>query len=144
MGKPRRSKETLVVLRERKSRRILGTKVRQLKYAVDGFKELLKDIPKTSLTFDNGPENARYEELEVPTYFCHPYSSFEKGSVENGIGRIRQFIPKKADLADYSEEHIQSIIELINNMPMKCLSYRTPKEVFEEHMTRINRSKCCT
>ncbi|MBI4691865.1 MAG: IS30 family transposase, partial [Candidatus Terrybacteria bacterium] len=94
MGRTRdASSETLAVIRERKSRYIMARKVNQLKFAIDGFKELFSLIPVKSITFDNGPENARYHELKADTYFCDPYSSWQKGSVENGIGLIREYIP---------------------------------------------------
>lgn len=132
MGKTREaSSETLVVARERRSRYILAKKVHRLKFAVDGFKDLLSPIPVRSLTLDNGPENARYRELKTDTYFCDPYSSWQKGSVENGIGLIRQYIPKKSDLSNFSDDYISAIIDRINNIPMKCLNFHTPKEIFK-------------
>lgn len=131
MGRPKHaSPQTLVVMRERKSRYILAEKVRRLKYTVDGFKELLSGIPVRSVTFDNGVENVRHRELGVPTYFCHPYSSWEKGQVENGIEAIREYIPKGSDLAGYSPEDISVIVGRLNDTPMKCLNYQTPREVF--------------
>lgn len=141
MGKPQRTQETLVAARERKSRYVIAVKVPQLKYAIEGFREIFRDIPARSLTLDSGPENARYPELELPTYFCHPYSAWEKGSIENAFGRIREFIPKKANLARYSAEDVRAIVDLINDTPMKCLGYRTPKEVFEEQFLNAG---CCT
>lgn len=146
MGRPRyASQHTLVVARERKSRYLLARKVVRLKYAMDGLRSILNPLPVRSATFDNGVENARYEELGISAYFCHPYSSWEKGSVEQGIGLIRWFIPKKADLKHYSNKNIASIIETINNMPMKCLDYQTPKEVFEEqYLKQSLASECCT
>ena len=133
MGRPRHaSQQTLVVLRERLSRKIFAVKAPRLKYTIEGFKTLLKGVPIFSLTLDNGVENIRYKELNIPTYFCHPYSSWEKGSVEQGIGLIREYIPKKADLKDYSHKEIRIIIEKINNTPMECLGYLTPNEVFEQ------------
>lgn len=133
MGKPRSCQETLIVLRDRKSRKMFAAKVARLRNAMDGYKKLLEGLMVHSMTFDNGPENARYKEMNVPTFFCNPFHSWEKGSVENGIGCIRRFIPKKADLTDYSEQHISAILEIFNNKPMKCLGYLTPNEVFEEH-----------
>ena len=112
----------------------MAKKIPQLKQAIDGFKQLLEPISALSLTLDNGPENARYQELEVPTYFCHPYSSWEKGSVENTLGLIREYIPKKKDLSSYSDQEISAILERIRETPRKCLSFRTPKEVFEEEI----------
>lgn len=134
LGIARNTKGSLVVLIERKSRYILAKKISQLKQAIDGFKELLHPIPVLSLTLDNGPENARYQELGVPTYFCHPYHSWEKGSIENALGLIREYIPKKSDIADYSDEEISAIVDTINNTPRKCLGFRTPEEVFKEQL----------
>ena len=137
MGRPQHaSHATLVVIRERVSRRLFALKVPRLKYAMDGFKKLLNPYQDIvgSMTMDNGVENVRHEELGIPTFFCHPYSSWEKGSVENGIGLIREYIPKKADLKDYSDRDIRAILDTINNTPMKCLNWNTPHEVFEEQL----------
>lgn len=145
MGRARSaSLETLVVARERMSRYLLATKVFRPRYAIEGFRTLLDPLPVASLTLDNGVENARHKALGLDTYFCHPYSSWEKGSVENGIGLIRRHIPKRADLAVYSPERIRAIVEAINDTPMKCLGYRTPKEVFEEQLSLTAASECCT
>lgn len=142
MGRSRSvSLETLDVLRERVSRYLMGTKVTRLAYAMDGFKEILAGVPVKSVTWDNGVENVRYEELGVPSYFCHSYSSWEKGSVENGIGVIRRSIPKGSDLKDYSDADIQAIFDRINNIPMKCLHYKTPKEVYAANLLS---TECCT
>lgn len=138
------SSQTLVVARERKSRFILAKKVRQLKYTIEGLKEIFSSLPIKSVTFDNGIENSRYHELKIKSYFCNPYTYWQKGSVENAIGLIRKYIPKKADLAYYSDSHISAIIDRINNIPMKCLKYRTPKEVFYGRYLKINNDQCCT
>lgn len=132
MGRPRKvSPQTLVVLRERLSRKIFVTKVSKLKYSMNGFNYLLKGNKAYSLTLDNGVENARYKELNISTYFCDPYSSWQKGSVENAIGLLRRFIPKKADLKDFSEKQIQAFVDTLNNTPMKILGFRTPNQVFD-------------
>jgi IS30 family transposase len=150
MGRPKRaSSQTLVVVRERLSRKLFGIKVSQLKYTVEGFKTILESLPVLSLTLDNGVENIRYKQLNISTYFCHPYHSWEKGSVEQGIGTIRNYIPKKADLINYSDDKIQEFIEKLNNMPMKCLGYLTPNEVFEQQLQLLYNStniisKWCT
>lgn len=131
MGRPQKtSRETLVVARERRSRKLFAHKVPEIRYAMQGFQLLFSKLPVRSLTLDNGLENVGYRMLNVPTYFCHPYSSWEKGTVEEGIRRIRRFIPKKADLSTYSHENIKAILNMINNQPMKCLDFHTPNEVF--------------
>jgi IS30 family transposase len=54
-------------------------------------------------------------------------------TIENTFQRLRRFIPKKANLADYSQEDIVNIVNLMNNTPRKCLGYRTPAEVFYDN-----------
>lgn len=132
LGVPKSSKETIVGLIERQSRYLMAQKIPQLKYAMNAFKKLLAPIPALSVTFDNGVENIHHKELAIPTYFCHPYSSWEKGSIENAFGLLREYIPKKANLSKYTDEEISAIVEEINNTPRKCLGFKTPKEVFEE------------
>ena len=137
LGVPKTSTATIAALVDRKSRYFLGKKIARLRYAMDGFKELSTRLLMYSCTFDNGVENARHEELGVPTYFCNPYHSWEKGSIENTFQRFRRFIPKKARIDDYTPEEISAICEVMNNTPRKCLGYRTPKEVFEQEQGRI-------
>ena len=94
-------------------------------------------IKHLTITHDNGIENKNHEDvakaLSVQTFFCNPYSSWEKGSVENTIGRIRRFISKGADLNDYSDEEIAAIEHWLNHTPRKCLGYKTPYEVMLVH-----------
>ena len=134
LGKIRVDTEVVVGLTERMSRFILIDKVPRLKYTVDGFKMLLNPHYDTfkSLTLDNGVENVRYEELNIDTYFCHSYSSWEKGAIENCFQRLRRFIPKKASLKYYTRKQIIGFAEIMNNTPRKCLNWKTPREVFEE------------
>jgi IS30 family transposase len=135
LGRIKTDTEAVVGLSEGMSRFILIDKVPILKYSMNGFKMLLNPHHDTffkSLTMDNGVENVRYEELNVDTYFCHPYSLWEKGGVENLFKRLRRFIPKKASLKDYSRKNIIGFAEIMNNTPRKCLNWKTPREVFEE------------
>jgi len=145
MGRPKRaSQQTLAVMRERLSRKLFGIKVKRLKYTIEGFQKIINQAPVFSITFDNGLENIRYQELGITSYFCHPYHSWEKGSVEQGIGQIRAYIPKKADLKYYSQSHINAIIETLNNRPMKCLNYQTPNEVFNKNLVLYSLTEWCT
>ena len=93
-----------------------------------------------SITADNGPENAEHEkiarELSSLFFFCHPYHSWEKGTVENRNGVIRRYLPQSTDLSEWSQEELDEIAEDINNTPMKCLNYQTPNEVLQ--------AECCT
>lgn len=94
-----------------------------------------------TITTDNGSEFSRLAELEVGTdtkvYFTHPYTSCEKGAIENHNGLIRRFIPKGKRIADYSEDDILAVELWANNLPRKVLGYKTPDEAFEAEMNTI-------
>jgi IS30 family transposase len=102
--------------------------------ALSGFKTIPKPLRKT-LTVDNGKEFAGFSELQrrlgTDIYFAHPYAAWERGANENINGLLRQFLPKKTDLANYSEYLIRQAVKLINHRPRKKLGYRTPHEVFK-------------
>jgi IS30 family transposase len=86
-----------------------------------------------SITNDRGTEFADHKRvskrLGVKIYFCHPYSSSERGTCENRIGVIRQYLPKGKDLKYLKTKTLKRIEHLLNNRPMKCLDWRTPYEV---------------
>ncbi len=96
------------------------------------LKATVRSVPKgftKSFTFDNGFENTQHRKLKVPTYFCDPYSSWQKGSVENTNGLIRQYFPKRTDFTLVTDERIQFVEDRLNNRPRKILEYRTPNEL---------------
>lgn len=139
LGAPKSSRERIAATGERMSRKLFAVKVKRLKYSMDGFKKLLNPYQKVfqSWTLDNGVENVRYKETNLTTYFCHPYSSWEKGSLENSLGRLRRFIPKKARMEEFSQQKINYFLRLMNNTPRKCLGWRTPNEVFNEQLSKL-------
>ena len=138
LGRPKHEKETLVGAVERRSLYFIGCKVPRLKYSMDGLKNILNPYQRIvrTITLDNGVENIKHEKLDIETYFCDPYSSWQKPIIENTFGRLRRFIPKRTSLANYTQNQISDIIETMNNTPRKKLGYRTPKEVFNELFTR--------
>ena len=93
----------------------------------------LPSILKKTVTFDNGKENYFHELITAingtKTYFCRPYHSWEKGTVENTIGLIRQYIPKKADLSKVNQSYLNLIARELNTRPRKKLGFYTPQEV---------------
>jgi IS30 family transposase len=93
------------------------------------FKEIIHTI-----TSDNGLEFANHENiskaLNCNYYFCHPYSSWERGLNEYTNGLIRQYIPKGSSFENITQERIQEIEDKINHRPRKNLGWRTPYEVF--------------
>lgn len=140
------SESNLITLRERKSRVFLAIK-NQSKHADTTSKNIIKKFKgrkKTlieTLTFDNGGEFARHEDiakaLRVDIFFCDPYSSYQKGSVENGNGVLRYDLPRSADIDSLSQKQIDKIVDKINNRPMKCLGFRTPAEIFMENYGQL-------
>ena len=134
----RKSKAGINVLTDRKSRITLIRKLRQ-KTAENTKLAILDSLDNYTvytITYDNGSENTAHEEvnkiLDSSSYFCNPYHSWEKGTVENTIGLIRRWFPKKTDLARISEAEIIEIESWLNNRPRKCLNYRTPLEVWKK------------
>ena len=83
---------------------------------------------RRSITYDNGPENAEHmrtnKALGTASYFCEPYCSYQKGTVENTIGLVRRFIPKKTNLADVSHNQLTKIEYWLNNRPKSALNLK--------------------
>lgn len=70
----------------------------------------------------------------MESYFCDPQAPWQKGSVESNNNRIRRFLPRETDLNAVRDADLYAISVIMNNTPRKCLGYRTPREVFEEHL----------
>ena len=97
------------------------------------------DLLKT-LTFDNGKEFARFRGLEalgLKVYFARPYHSWERGTNENRNGIIRKVLPKGTAFNDLTEEQRRRIDYLLNDRPMRCLNWRTPREAFARLVLRV-------
>lgn len=101
------------------------------------FLRIKKRYPELqTFTTDNDILFRHHQELAhllgVNIYFCHPYHSWEKGSIENVNGVIRRTIPKGSDLSRYSKRFVHTLEKKLNNRFMKCLGYRTPYEALHE------------
>ena len=98
--------------------------------------ELFSALPtslRRTITFDNGTEFAyhhRLHSLSMRTFFCDTHSPWQKGGIENAIGRMRRGLPRKTDLATLSDQRLLSLVRCYNHTPRKCLNYKTPAEVF--------------
>lgn len=134
--------QALLFLHERHSRLLVAARpgCKQAEVIVGKIKEILAPLPlawRQTVTFDNGTEFAfHYElhEIDTETYFCDAYAPWQKGGIENAIGRMRRLLPRKTDLATLSDDHFTKLIQLYNNTPRKCLDYRSPAEVFWEKL----------
>jgi transposase, IS30 family len=97
-----------------------------------------------TVTTDNDllfKHHKRLEELlDVQIYFCHPYHSWEKGTIENVNGEIRKDIPKGSNLSKYTRKFLKTIEDKLNDRYMECLNFATPQELIEKHRKRKKRS----
>jgi IS30 family transposase len=93
-------------------------------------------VLRGSITCDRGPENSNHADItdihHMPVYACDPYHSWEKGTVENTIGKIRRYIPKGRSVDGVSQKKLDLIEKIMNNTPRKCLGFLTPNEYFEK------------
>ena len=69
--------------------------------------------------------------LGTLSYFCEPFHSYERGTVENTIGLVRRFLAKKTNLAEVSQDQVTKIEYWLNNRPRKCLGFKATAEVFK-------------
>ena len=87
-----------------------------------------------TMTFDNDQAFSLHDqlakELSIETYFTRPYTSQDKGSIENRNGVIRRFFPKKTDFNEVSDQEIKEVETKLNNRPVRKFGYETPNEVF--------------
>lgn len=142
-GKKTGSRESLSVIYERKAKYIDAKKIQNLKPETNviAIKEMEEKLSKVlSATFDNGIENTRHEKLGFNTYFCDPYSSWQKGGVENANKMIRRYIPKGSDISKYSNSYVKMVVERINDKPRKSLNYKTASEVMiQNNLIKTNK-----
>ena len=131
--------QAILVAHERRSRLTIATRQNSLKAdpVATALVRLLKPMPSTlrrSITFDNGTEFTRYQQiadqLGIAPFFCDPRAPWQKGGVENAIGRLRRNLPRKTDLHTLPDEQIDAILALYNHTPRKCLGFQTPVEAF--------------
>lgn len=136
----------LLVVHERRSRfiRVRRQDSKASKLVLHNLTSLLRRTPQAlrrSVTFDNGSEFVLHHQLatclSLKTFFCDPHAPWQKGGVENAIGRLRRPLPRKSNLATLTQEHLRELIHRYNNTPRKCLRFRTPKEVFQSLSSRV-------
>jgi len=136
-----RKKPGLVsVQKERKSHLLRLTKLetKQAQETRAAIENVIEELPNDfvhTITFDNGGEAAEHNKIKqeygIETYFCKPYSPWQKGSVENIIGLVRQYLPKGSDITELTDNDLYKIQERLNNRPRKTLQYKTPNEIFK-------------
>ena len=131
--------QAVLVAHERYSRITLVVRPPNLKAdpTAKALAAILKPVPpkmRQTITFDNGTEFARHyrltQQLGIDTYFCDTRSPWQKGGIENAIGRLRRTLPRKTNLDAISNDAIDKLVSRYNNTPRKCLGFLTPAETF--------------
>ncbi len=131
----------LLVLHERQTRfsMVAHPPDRKAVLTARTIAHLLAKLPwalRKTISFDNGTEFAEHHTLHqilgVQTFFCDPHSPWQKGGVENAIGRLRRTLPRKTDLNSIAPAALEQHVQRLNNTPRKCLDFKTPAEAFSE------------
>ncbi len=111
--------------------KLSGKSSEEVSNVIIGLLDLHKDKVHT-ITSDNGTEFTLHkqisEKLNINYYFAHPYASYERGSIENLNGLVRQYIPKGTKFSLVSKSRVKCIEKKLNNRPRKILKYFTPNE----------------
>ena len=133
-GKRTGGKAAVGIAVERQADYIQMKKIERMKPKLfaSAIRNMKQAIIMKSATLDNGIENRDHEDIGTATYFCDPYSSWQKPHVENAIRLVRRFIPKGSDIEKVSETKIARVARILNNKPRKSLGYKTPYEVMVE------------
>jgi IS30 family transposase len=141
-----KNSQHILVLRERKTMFTLSLPLPSKKASDTAtlLTSLMKKIPanaRKTLTLDNGLEFAKHEqwlkELNLPSFFCDPYASWQKGGVENTNGRLRRDLPRKTDVKNMKQEDFNEVIENYNTTPRKKLKWQTPLGLFNKNINRV-------
>jgi transposase, IS30 family len=132
------STAALAVLTERSSRLVRAQLVPNLKpepYA-QTITRLARGLQAHTMTTDNGIENKRHllitAKTGVPVFFADPYSSWQKGGVENANKMLRRYFPKGTDFATVTQTDVVDALRRINNKPRKILGYKSSLQIAQE------------
>lgn len=144
----RSGKGVLLVVVDRKTRTVFLELVLAVSISAvhEAFLRIKKRFPEiATLTLDNDLLFAKHAELAsllgIRIYFCHPYHSWEKGSVENANKCLRRDIPKGSDISGYSKGFVQKLEAKLNRRPMRVLGYATPEEMLTAHRKKVKNKK---
>lgn len=116
---------------ERKSRFVVARKVRTMRSRehADVTSTVAKRMVMKSITTDNGIENRAHVSWGMPTFFCDPYSSWQKGGIENANKMLRRHFPKGTDFSTVTQKQIDVACAIINDKPRKILGYCSSREI---------------
>ena len=143
-----RYNQNLLMLHERSSRALIGARLvtKQAAPVGQALGAMLEWLPRPlrqTVTFDNGTEFAEHHiltnELAIRTFFCDPHSPWQKGAVENAIGRMRRPLPRNTNLNTIDDDILRTLVVAYNNTPRKCLGFKSPAQAF---LSQLLHFKC--
>ena len=141
IGKDQKSAIGTIVERKSRYTLIIKLKSRKADEVAKMFSKILNKLNpifKKTMTYDNGIEMARHENITRKTgikiYFAHPYSSWQRGTNENTNGLIRRYLPKGTDFNLIDKKRLLQIQEKLNNRPRKIIGFKTPKEIMQNEL----------
>lgn len=149
IGSKKKTDPVIITLTERKTRYELIIKIdsKTSKAVEEGLsflkdKSPLKEQVFKTITSDNGLEFSSLTKIceYIKIYYCHPYSSYERGTSENQHKLIRRFIKKGEEIGKYTERQIERIMNWMNNYPRKILGYMTAEEAFMKELKLIEKT----
>jgi IS30 family transposase len=131
-------RSAIATLVERQTRYVMLARLgndRTTSNVIEALKQRIRELPAdllVSLTWDQGKELSAHKQFKVDTgvevYFCDPHSPWQRGSNENTNGLLRQYLPRKLDLAARSQLELDQIATELNGRPRQTLDWRTPAE----------------
>jgi IS30 family transposase len=105
---------------------------------------LVKDYVALTMTTDNGIENKQHQLITQATgatvYFTDPFSSYQKGGVENANKMIRRYFPKGTNFSNINQADVDYVVAVINNKPRRCLGYKTALQYAQEKGLLLNKT----
>ena len=137
-GRRTHSKAALAVAQERLTKLIGATllpdsKPESFTYATTA---MLAGKMVHTLTLDNGIENKQHADITAKTnatiFFCDPYSSWQKGGIENANKMLRRYLPKGCDLSNFTQTQVDDFVATINSKPRRCLGYKSALQLAAE------------
>ena len=141
-----KSKGCFATFAERKTRMYLAVKMKDrtaasMEHAIRSVISCLSSKVFQTFTVDRGKEFSCYStietELNIPVYFADPYSSWQRGTNENSNGLLREFFPKKTDLALIDPLDLEKALERINTRPRKCLDWKSSYKMFMDELSHL-------
>lgn len=150
IGKAKGQRQSLLVLTERMTRYELILRVpnKTANATVQALDKLLEKFPRKvfqTITVDNGSEFQNCHGMEhdrsgnkrLSVYYCHPFTSCERGSNERNNRIIRRYFPKGKSLYRVTQADCDYVAAQINDMPRKILGYATARELFEQELAKL-------